>query len=171
MKLPRLERKIIVRAEIEKAAWRPDWKCYCCRDTGYVKRVDFVIPDYKHSHDPAVICQKKGCHAADWVSNSSVQDSFDLRFTSEICQQIHDIEIQCWRETLAAHHEKRKAGLNPEQEVQAAVRDAVIDISRDKSLRKRDRPPEEELQQQRRHEEIRESGDTEKQSTESRYGF
>lgn len=81
--------------------WRPDWRCYCCHDKGYISRglVQLVIPDYQPSIDKQPICQRPGCSAADRLQES-LYPSFDFRFDAEICQELDRNERQGWAETI-----------------------------------------------------------------------
>ena len=95
---------------------RPDWKCFCCHDTGLVNPnlVKLVIGDYDYYHDRQPVCQWKGCQASDKKIGQTLwdSDSLDDRFDSDTCREIHDKELENWfaweenaRERLAAAKE------------------------------------------------------------------
>ena len=112
-----LERKVIAQP-VEKEAYVPEWKCFCCRDTGKVTPINIkkVIPDFDKNLDASPLCQKPGCFAGAWVHGASQEcrNCFDFRFTSEICDQLDEEERDMWKSNLRLWHEMRqKAGKDP----------------------------------------------------------
>ena len=103
MNLPQLPRQVI-RPETEqeeKEIWHPEWKCFCCQDSGILQShlVQLVIPDYNHRHDRLPICQSSGCKKGSrWLHLGS--GNLDMRFTSAICQQLDMHERTAWRLTV-----------------------------------------------------------------------
>ena len=140
---PRLER-LLLRPELEeqqKEVWRPTWRCFCCQDTGYVSEslIRLIIPDYDSDKDRSVACQNCDRVA---VYAQLVQDSLDWRFTPDTCAQLDRVYRDDWAQTLKQQHELRKK-----------AKGLVDELAERKSMRKRRRTPEEEMEVRRRHEE------------------
>jgi hypothetical protein len=47
-----------------KEIWRPNWRCFCCRDFGTVDPhlARLVMPEYNSDRDRKPICQSPGCN-------------------------------------------------------------------------------------------------------------
>jgi len=82
------------RAPEDKEIWKPRWTCFCCHDSGFITRSELVIDD-ADPNDPDPLCNRNGCGAASGYRNLGLDD----RIPSEVCQQIHEWEIQSWAET------------------------------------------------------------------------
>lgn len=144
--LPKLERQPMRREDepgYEPEIWQPNWECYCCRDTGLINQnlVLMVIPNYNHSKDKLPVCQNCNIGNRFW---EQVPESIDDRLNQTICQQLDLIERENWRQTTKNTFEKYKS----------KAQRAIKELSDTKSLRKRDRLPEEELEAVRKHEEV-----------------
>ncbi len=139
--LPRLKRQSVKERESgDREIWQPTYKCFCCHDYGYVQPslVRLIIPDYNPDKDLIPLCQR--CEASDRWQHPDVIPSFDMRFTEEICDRLHEYDRANWRKWA----KKRQKN------------DKVIDYSAAvKSLRKRSRSSEEEYLAQRKHAEER----------------
>ncbi len=139
MSLPKLPRQL-VRPEKEASAdneiWFPDWTCFCCHDTGLVrpKLVELIIPGYDYEKDlhPA-------CYRCSVGSNYTQCQDYDQRFNRDICRELDRIERENWTATVK---EKQQRILEMKKLAQA------------KSLRSRNRTPEEERLARQRHEEV-----------------
>lgn len=141
MTLPQLPRQPI-RPELEgqsldREIWQPNWNCYCCHDTGIVRKllVLLVIPDHDSRRDKPVACQRPGCEMSFEFSSNP---HFDLRFDREICSQLDKLNRQHWKETILSQHQLAKN------------RAAINAGAKDLNLRQRDRTEEEEEEAQRR---------------------
>ncbi|MCF3647929.1 hypothetical protein, partial [Planktothrix agardhii] len=63
-------------------------------DSGFIVRSELVI-DGLNPNDPDPLCNRNGCGAASGYRNLGLDD----RIPSEVCQQIHEWEVQSWAET------------------------------------------------------------------------
>lgn len=145
MTLPQLPREPIrpnLLGDIDKEIWQPKWTCYCCHDTGLVREllVMLIIPDYNNHQDKPVACQRKGCEVS---FNYRSNPYYDQRFNFDICAELDKISRADWKQTVLAQHQLAKN------------RAAIETSAQNFNLRLRDRTPEEELEAQRRSEEIK----------------
>jgi len=104
----------------------PGWRCGCCRDTGRISShyIHQCVDNYHHLISKPFICQKEGCIegqkylTAYWMpsekrkeysekSGGSCPDpdwfkkAFDIRLGTKECNQIHEWEVEDWREWAA----------------------------------------------------------------------
>jgi hypothetical protein len=136
--LPRLHRQPIrpdKEPGVDLEIWSPDWKCFCCHDSGVVrpKLASLVIPDYDPNADKPPACYR--CDAGSYLTSC---EEYDQRFHRGICNELDRIERNDWTETIKAKQQQ------------------ILDLkslSRSKSIRQRDRTSSEEMEAQRRHEE------------------
>lgn len=141
--MKKLERKILrpeVQPGYEKEAWRPTWKCYCCHDTGFIsdRLVRRVVENYQRGKDKYPICQNPGCGAAERKISETIYPSIDFRFDGQTCQELDQIERESWEQTLWQWHLNRQP-------------QPTVDLSWVKSMRSRDRDPQEEKLAQQQH--------------------
>ena len=123
MKLPQFVPEPIkspLENEAEGEIWQPDWRCYCCKDSGWITTpwlVELVVPNYTEGHDKRPACQRIGCAAGEYFQ---LDDRFDQRFTNDICQELHRLHIEDWKATIKANFElaKTKAHEKDTQEAQ-----------------------------------------------------
>lgn len=94
--LPKLQRLRNPKANQDKEIWKPSWHCFCCHDTGIVRRPELVIEDYNDVEDLAVVCQKPGCSAGAHLIGMEL----DERFTSAICATLDAICREDWQRTV-----------------------------------------------------------------------
>lgn len=137
-KLPRVPMRPEDEPGVDKALWRPTWKCFCCHDTGIVRShlAATVIDGYDSNQDKLPRCQNPGCNSGSHFDGESLTHCIDYRLTSEICQELDANEREVWNETLLKQHQYR------------------IDTSKiGRNFRKRDRTPEEEMEAQQKHQE------------------
>ncbi|MBD1895552.1 hypothetical protein [Coleofasciculus sp. FACHB-129] len=157
MNLPKLPRDII-RPEDEpgrdKELWQPNWKCFCCHDTGTVQPylVRMVIDGYRWESDKIPVCQNPSCIAASGISQG-LEPYLDYRLDAAICQQLDLIDRDGWRETLRNANQRR---LNTQA------------LAQKMNLRQRDRSSTEEMEARQRHASAREGWGSEAQSEEER---
>lgn len=141
--MKKLPREIIRREDQPgyegRGIWQPSWQCFCCHDTGEVNQhlVRLVIDGYSQSKDKIPRCQNPGCSAGERLD--SLNGMVDYRFSAVICQELDAIHREDWRQTT-----QNKAAL---------IAQKISEVAKSKSLRKRDRPPEEEQIAQRKHQE------------------
>ena len=143
MTLPQLPRQPL-RPEMEDAArerelWQPRWKCFCCRDSGLVQLqlVRLVVFGYDHRADKPVVCRNSRCEAGEIYRSDP---NYDQRFSALICAELDRISREDWQRTVLTKLEQ--------------IQQRVKDTAKQKSFRRRDRSGLEELEAQRRHEEI-----------------
>lgn len=140
MNLPQLPREPIrPEAEAEQEIWQPRWRCFCCHDTGIVRLwlVEQVIPGYDHQRDKSVVCQNPHCQAGE---NYRYDPNYDQRFSAGICMVLDSKNRDSWRRTTEKRFER----------IQASIKDTAKSMS----LRKHNRTSVEEVEAQRRHEEV-----------------
>lgn len=125
--------------DYEPEIWQPSWRCFCCHDTGevYPHLARFVIAGYELGKDKIPRCQNPGCTAGGHLDSSTLNGMIDYRFTAVICQELDAIHREDWRQTT-----QMKAAL---------VAQKVALLARAKSLRERDRTPDEEMSARQKH--------------------
>lgn len=141
-KLPRAPMRREDEPGYEKEIWQPDWKCFCCHDTGivYDSLAALVIDGYNRDRDKRPRCVNPGCKAgSDWDSEA-MSGCIDYRISAATCQKLDAIERENWRRTVESRFER----------IQNSVNNTAIGMS---MLRRRDRTPSEEEIAKKRHEE------------------
>lgn len=124
-------------AEIE--IWQPDWKCFCCHDCGIIVShlAALVIDGYDCFRDKLPRCSQSGCEAGSQYDSDAVAPSVDYRIDAATCQQLDSIERNAWRKTVQAKAQR--------------IQEATKALASQKSLRARDRSPDEEQGSLDRH--------------------
>lgn len=117
------------RAEVE--IWQPDWKCFCCHDSGVVAPhlASLVIEDYNRDRDKLPRCVAPGCESGSQYDLDTLQDTIDYRIDAATCQQLDSLEREDWRKTVQAKAQR--------------IQDAAKTLAKEKSIRVRDRSPDE----------------------------
>ena len=110
MTLPQFSRELIrpkLDEEVDKEIWQPDWRCFCCHDTGLIQRylVELVINDYDPWNDKPVACQNSICEAG-W--NYRGMAGCDQRFERGVCAELHQIGREDWRQFVREQFENAK---------------------------------------------------------------
>lgn len=144
-KLPRQIIRNEDKPEYSKQIWQPSWKCHCCRDTGIVSNhlAVKVIEGFNHRTDQVPYCQNPDCKAGEHLlANEAIENTLDMRLNAAICQELDLIERQDWQQTLHQQFQNQRR-----------VIAMVEQLAGEKSLRQRDRSPEEEQVASRRHQE------------------
>ncbi len=119
----------------------PEWKCFCCRDSGIVDPhlAKLVVADYNRDRDRLPLCQKSECSAfKKWTGIPF--ENLDTRFTPSICQELDRIHRSDWHQTRGKLYEQAKQ--------------FVKDVTNAKSIRLRDRTTAEEVISQHRHQDV-----------------
>ncbi len=123
--------------------WQPDWKCFCCEDTGIAKHAArMFISGYIDGKHKFPVCQNPGCEAGKKFGQvPDLQYSLDWRLEAWMCASASEAMREEWREWAS---------------LQQPLRQKVnIDLSTiGKSSPKRSRTPSEEMEAQRKHEEV-----------------
>lgn len=116
----------------DKEIWQPEWRCFCCHDSGTVTQnlSQLIIPDYDHRRDKLAACQHPRCEAGRSFRGDS---NYDQRFSAEICTSLDAHSRSAWRKTVKAQQKR------------------IVDLNCVKSLRQRSRTPEEELMAHQKH--------------------
>lgn len=129
--------------DYEKEIWQPNWRCFCCHDTGFVldRLAAHVIEGYTAGLHKIVECQATLCQA-EIGETLEASGTIDDRLTSDICDHLDSLERENWRQTLKQQHELRKKALG-----------LVDELAERKSMRLRQRTPTEEMEARRKHEE------------------
>ena len=93
-------------AEQGEQLWAPNWNCFCCSDSGFIKDrlIRLVIPDYRPDKDKLPICNN--CTAAARFSGSQIMDSCDTRFSVALCYKLDKINRKCWEDWQKADFQK-----------------------------------------------------------------
>lgn len=130
--LPKFQRSPVRPEEEGRTIWQPNWKCFCCQDTGVVTRclTQLIIPDYDHRRDKPVVCQHYRCEVGPQFRSD---ENYDQRFTAGICSELDGISRKGWRNTVIDQQKR------------------LIAFNCVKSLRQRDRTPEEEMLAYQKH--------------------
>jgi hypothetical protein len=133
-----------MRPETEPGAdpeiWQPDWKCFCCHDSGIVHHylAKLVIDGYDSNRDKLPRCHNLCCNAGSHYDGYALTDSVDYRLDSETCQELDSIERENWRDYVEQQRQKLK-----------------IDLSTiGKNLRGRDRTSSEEMEARQKHQAV-----------------
>ena len=124
--------------------WKPTWNCFCCHDTGFVQYllVKKVMPNYVSGRHKPVECNATNCHIR--LGDALYEtETLDRRFSAKLCDRLDSDERQMWQEWSKEQHEKRKQRLG------------LIDSNVTKNLRVRSRTNYEQLEVERRHQNIR----------------
>ena len=128
----------------EAIAWKPTWKCFCCHDTGLIQEllIKKVIPRYVSGRHKPVECNATHCDIQ-LGRDLYKTETLDRRFSAELCDRLDSDERQMWQEWSKEQHEKRKQRLG------------LIDSNVTHNLRLRSRTNYEQLEVERRHQNIR----------------
>ena len=121
----------------EKAAWKPNWKCFCCHDNGIIPEriVKTVIPNYVTGRHKPVKCNNCNIRLADTLYDTN---TLDLRFPQALCVRFAHQEKIMWQQWCIERHEYRKLKI----------------ASATKNLRTRERTTSEQLDAERRHQDM-----------------
>ncbi|NEP02039.1 MAG: hypothetical protein F6K58_25955 [Symploca sp. SIO2E9] len=127
-----------------KEIWQPQWRCFCCHDTGIVVShlAAMVIKGYNANRSKFPLCQNPNCHAEVGIPEE-YNHCLDFRFNGEICAELDKRERQSWQDWTKGR-QQRLSELNTK----------VSALAEGMSLRKRQRTPSEEIEAQRRHQEV-----------------
>lgn len=106
----------------EKEIFKPNWNCFCCHDSGFIIRTELVIESLGRN-DPGPVCNRPGCTSA-----SRFGFELDRRVPPEVCQQIHEWELSCWKSTVHSQWEKIVEKINS-----LASSKSISDSSRSKN--------------------------------------
>jgi hypothetical protein len=119
--------------------WQPSWKCFCCHDSGIVVShlARIAIEGFDSNRDKLPRCQNKGCEEGSHWDGDSVTHCVDYRLTPAICQELDSIERSNWRRTTELKQQQ--------------IREHVAQLSQKKSLRQRDRTPDEQISAIEKH--------------------
>lgn len=137
MSLPKLSRQPVrpdKESSVDAEIWYPEWRCFCCHDTGIVrpKLASLVIPDYDYDKDLHPACYR--CGAGSVYTNC---EEYDQRLTRGICGELDRIERENWTATV--------------KERQQRILETRL-LAQAMSMRSSDRTPDEELVAEKRHE-------------------
>lgn len=128
----------------EKVACQLTWNCFCCHDTGFVQHllVKKVIPNYVSGRHKPVECNATNCNIrlGDTLYET---ETLDRRFSADLGDRLDSDERKMWSEWSKEQHEKRKQRLR------------LIDSNITRNLRVRSRTNYEQLEVERRHQNIR----------------
>ncbi len=140
----------------EPEIWQPSWRCFCCHDTGQVNPhlARLVIDGYELGKDKIPRCQNPGCTAGQQLDLPTLKGMIDYRFDAVTCQELDSLERKNWRQS---------AELKQQQ-----ILEKIKQLSQKKSLRQRDRTPDEEMSAQQKHAAVLDGWGVEAQSDEER---
>jgi hypothetical protein len=122
----------------EKQIWQPGWNCFCCHDTGIIAShlATLAIDGYDSNRDKFPRCVNPGCRAgSDWDSEA-LTGCVDYRISAATCQKLDAIERESWRQTVR----QKQINIQP--------------LAQKMNLRERARTSSENLEAQKRHEEV-----------------
>ena len=105
----------------EKESWKPNWKCYCCHDTGFVldRLSSQIIPGFNSEQHKTLLCNAPGCNASrDKVSPKLIEEgNFDTRLSSQACDRLAEMERESWEDYRWKKHQLRKEALGLVEEL------------------------------------------------------
>lgn len=138
-KLPRAPMRPEKEPGAEVEIWQPDWKCFCCHDSGIIvpHLASLIIDGYDSNRDKFPLCVNPGCKAASKYDSEFWDTSVDRRIEPAVCQQLDLLEREDWRKTVQAKAQR--------------IQEATKALASQKSLRARDRSPDEEQGSLDRH--------------------
>lgn len=147
--LPQLE-PLPMRPEQEgdREIWTPQWRCYCCHDSGEVQPhlARLVIPGYDPSHHRVAVCQNPGCQAQIGLDYEKHSACLDFRLKASICQKLDAIGREDWKNW----REQKMERLARARQIAEHVRQ----LAEQKSARVRDRTGDEEMAATQKHQEV-----------------
>ena len=154
----------------EKIVWKPNWRCFCCHDTGLVQYslVKKVINNYIPDRHKPIECNATHCNIR--LGETLYEtETLDRRFSADLCVAKHAMQS-------IASRRRRRSGLTPcpqayrldlderqmwqewsqERDRKRMLRLESIDNSEiTHNLRVRSRTTTEQLEVNRRHQNIR----------------
>ena len=101
-KLPRNPMRREDEPGYEKQIWQPNWRCYCCHDTGIITPylATLVIDGYNPKHDKLPRCINPGCEAGSEWDSCALENCIDYRVDAKICQKLDALEREAIAEGL-----------------------------------------------------------------------
>lgn len=125
--------------QTETELWQPDWSCFCCHDTGIIvpNLASLIISDYDPDRDKLPRCTQPGCRSGSHYDSEAIRATTDYRIDAATCQELDSLERENWRTTLLAQSKR--------------IQDAALALAKEKSLRQRDRTPDESATAQEQH--------------------
>lgn len=134
----------------EKKIFFPSWNCFCCEDSGFVRShlVRLVMPTFDWRRDKLPRCSN--CNAISTKPNLAKYNIVDKRFSMKLCVKLDKKSREDW--ALFAKNQQRNV-------IAQKAQQAAIELAQNKSLRKRDRTPHEDLAQQQKHSYTRKNWD------------
>lgn len=130
---------IVVREESEiddKEIWQPRWNCFCCHDTGIIRRhlTDQVIDNYTWDNHKLPLCQKPGCKkSGNYLNSKILSENIDSRFTATTCKKLDEDERENWKDTVVKKQENllkklaKEKSMNPDDKTQIENNETVED--------------------------------------------
>ncbi|NES68674.1 MAG: hypothetical protein F6K24_27320 [Okeania sp. SIO2D1] len=143
--LPKLQRQPMRPEDkpgAEKECWQPRWRCFCCHDRGTIIPIlaSLVIEGYDPQKDKLPLCQNPDCEAGKAFYSPTLEECIDERISPAVCQQLDLIERENWHQTRLQWHQMRQK---------------PVDLSTiGKNLRGASRSAQEQMEAERKHEEI-----------------
>jgi len=90
--------------------WQPRWDCFCCHDTGIILRKEWVL---ESPQNYALACNRPSCSSGAMLRATG---GLDTRVPPAICEQIHELERESWRQTTKEKVERIRALANQQIE-------------------------------------------------------
>lgn len=131
-KLPRTPMRQELEPGTEIELWQPDWKCFCCHDSGMIvpHLAALIIDGYDSNRDKFPLCVNPSCKAASKYDSEFWDASVDRRIEPAVCQQLDLLERESWKRTVQAQSRR--------------IQEATKALAMKKSLRVRDRTADED---------------------------
>ena len=130
--------------DYEPEIWLPNWKCFCCEDTGQARRAaEMFIEGYDWNKHKLPVCQNPDCEAgAKLGAAPSLQASLDWRLDAQMCREADQVRRELWRQEVKRQQQQGRPRVE-------------IDLSQvGFNLRGRRRTPEEEMLAQQKHQAV-----------------
>lgn len=138
-KLPRDPVRPEKESNRETEIWQPDWKCFCCHDSGIIvpHLAALVIDGYNRDRDKLPRCSQPGCKSGSDYDSEAVRATVDYRIDSLTCAKLDSFERSVWQKTVQARSKR--------------IQEATSALAKEKSLRVRDRTTSEDNSVAQRH--------------------
>jgi hypothetical protein len=122
-KIPRAPMRPEKEPGVEIELWQPDWKCFCCHDSGMIvpHLAALIIDGYDSNRDKFPLCVNPGCKAASKYDSEFWDASVDRRIEPANCQQLDLLERESWERTVQAQSKR--------------IQETTSALSKEKSLR------------------------------------
>ena len=88
--------------DVETEIWQPDWRCFCCHDSGIIAPhlAAMIIDGYDPDKDKLPRCAAPGCGSGSQYDSEALRHSVDYQVDGATCQELGTIEREDWKRTI-----------------------------------------------------------------------